>query len=161
MKKSEKQARRALVLYGIAAALVLSVIYGQSMLNAEESGNFSGFVMTFLKPLLDPSGRFDPEEFHLFLRKAGHFAEYTALGVCAGGMAANYGYLKQRRFLALPMLATLAVAVSDEFLQSFTGRGSAVADVVLDYAGALFGLGLMGLFQWITGRKQRRNENEA
>jgi len=159
MKRSEQRAKRALLIYCVAALPVLFVIYGQSMLSAESSGGFSAEIVAFLKSLIDPQDRIDMDAMHYFIRKAGHFLEYLALGICIGGAAVNLGRLRGRCYIALPLLAVMSVAVSDEFLQHFTGRGSAVTDVVLDFTGAACGLGVMALLG-ILG-KQRRKKHET
>ena len=43
------------------------------------------------------------------------------------------------------LFAGLAVAVTDETIQIFSGRGSQVLDVVLDFSGALTGILLVSL----------------
>lgn len=154
MKKSD---RFGLTLYGVLSLLTLCVIYGQSMLPPKESGEFSGFMMTFLKPLLDPFSLWEADAFHLFIRKLGHFTEYAFLGVFFGKFTGILGKRRGNRYISMPLLVMLSIAVSDEFLQSFTGRGSAVADVVLDFAGALFGLLLVSLFGYLS-YKRHRNE---
>jgi len=160
MNQFKKKSKRAVALYGIASLLVLAVIYSQSLFSREASGNLSGFVMRILKPLLDPNDRIDHELFHFWIRKAAHFTEFSALGLCLGGFSVHLGALNHRRYIALPMLFGLGAAVSDEFLQYFTGRGSMVTDVVLDFSGALTGLAFIWLLDFIhrRGRKGRKNE---
>lgn len=161
MNLFEKKSKRAVVLYGIASLLVLAVIYSQSLFTREASGNLSGFVLRVLKPLLDPNDRIDHDLFHFWIRKSAHFIEFSALGLCLGGFSVHLGILRNRRYIALPMLLGLGVAVSDEYLQYFTGRGSMVTDVVLDYAGALTGLLLAWLFFLIrrNGKKAKKHES--
>ncbi len=147
------EARNRTILFGILSLLAVCFIFSQSLLSGEVSGGLSARVMAFLRPLLDPDGVIPEDMFHLIIRKAAHFTEFAILGVCVGGFTVNLGLLRLRRYVALPMLLTLCVAVCDEFLQYFTGRGSMVTDVVLDYAGSLSALGLMGLARLMGSRR--------
>ena len=93
--------------------------------------------------------------FHRFIRKAAHFTEFCALGICVGGFTCNLGKLKSEKYISLPMLITLGTAVCDEFIQRFTGRTSSVKDVLIDFAGALCGI----VFTWIISSIIRRRKN--
>ena len=152
MKKSDN---KSAILWGSLSLLMLLFIYGQSMLPPNESGNLSGFFLTYLKPILDPFGLFDPEAVHLFIRKAAHFTEYALFSLF---FAQFCGKMRWNN-VVFPLFISLFVAVSDEFLQSFTGRGSSVRDIVLDFSGALFGFCIV----WLLSRKflKKENENEA
>ena len=145
--------RNRTVLFGILSLCAACFIFSQSLLSGEESGGLSAKVMAFLRPLLDPNGIIPEDVFHFVVRKAAHFTEFAILGICVGGFTVNLGLLRHRRYVALPLLLTLCVAVCDEFLQYFTGRGSMVTDVVLDYAGSLSALGLIGLSRLMGSRK--------
>lgn len=136
MKKSDQRKR---ILWGSLSLLMLLVIYGQSMMPPKESGALSGFAVTYLKPILDPFNLFGAEVFHHFIRKAGHFTEYACFSLFFGNFCRSIGELRRNNWQLLTLFVCLAVAVSDEFLQSFTGRGSSVRDVVLDFSGALLG----------------------
>ena len=97
---------------------------------------------------------------HHFIRKAAHFTEFAALGIFTGGFAYNLGKLQNKRFFVLAAGLPLAVAVCDELLQNFTGRSCEVADMALDYAGALFGLGIVLICVFIQNKRARRKEHE-
>ena len=155
MRKSEK---RGLILYGILSLLVLMVIYGQSMLSRQESAGVSGFVVTYLKPVLDPGDWWKPEDFHYFIRKAGHFTEYMLLGLFYGRFFALLNRHRGKRNVSALLLTVLTVAVSDEYLQYFTGRGSAVTDVVLDFSGALVGVLLVSVLSYLQSKRGMKHE---
>ena len=150
MKKSNK---RNLILWGSLSLLMLIVIYGQSMMPPKESGALSGFAVTYLKPVLDPFGVFEAEAFHHFIRKAGHFSEYACFSLFFGNFCRSIGNLPGNNWQLLSLFVCLAVAVSDEFLQSFTGRGSSVRDVVLDFSGALLGFCTVWLWSRLSRNK--------
>ena len=151
MKKCDKA---RLALYGSLTLLVLTFIYSQSMLSRQDSAEVSGFVAIYLKAIIDPMGRIDPETYHHLVRKAAHFTEFLFLGVSFGRFYAVLGAITGKRNVSAPLLVVLFVAVSDEYLQYFTQRGSAVTDVVLDFSGALCGLLLVSLWGYLL-RKRR------
>ena len=51
-------------------------------------------------------------------------------------------------------LLGLLAAFLDETLQIFSGRGSMVADVWLDFAGGVFGVAAITLGRWIAGQRK-------
>lgn len=135
-----RKIRTKATIYSMLSLAILCFIFSQSILSREDSGALSGRILALLKPLLDPQNRIDEDLLHLIIRKTAHFTEFAALGLCVTGATSAYGVIRKRRYVALPLLITLVCAVCDEFLQYFTGRGSMVTDVVLDFAGALFGM---------------------
>ena len=139
---------RRLLLFVILTLLIVAFIWSNSCKSGEESGAQSGRLTRFLQGILDPTGKIPQESFHHFVRKAAHFTEFAALGLSLCGLFRAIFRDTGRAHFAMPVLLSLMVAVADEYIQLFTGRGSAVADVVLDFSGALFGLaaGLLILF---------------
>lgn len=84
---------------------------------------------------------------HYYVRKMAHVTEYTLLGLLA--VRALRHVINGPKFRMLWgsawLLATI-YAASDEFHQSFVpGRTPKVADVMLDSAGAIIGVGIMWL----------------
>ena len=154
MKRSD---RKRLFVFGALSLVMLFFIYGQSLMSRQSSADASGFIVSCLKPLLDPKGYFTEGGFHHFIRKAGHFTEYRLLGTFFTGF---YAALRQSapKSCFSPLFFVLAVAVSDEYLQFFSGRGSTVTDVVLDFLGALTGLILMSLVGYLSNKRSKRNE---
>ncbi len=153
MKKSDLHHRRALVLLSVLTGLMVAFIWSNSCLSREESGAQSGRITAFLLGILDPNGRIPVENFHHFVRKMAHFTEFALLGLLMGGLFRRIGLLTGKTLRSLPVLLVLLVAVADEYIQFFTGRGSMVTDVVLDFSGALFGL--LMVFCFARGKKRR------
>ena len=58
----------------------------------------------------------------------------------------------------MPILVVLLVAVTDESIQNFTGRGSQVTDVMLDFFGAVAGVGFLWLLCGLISRKKNHKE---
>ena len=148
---------KQVLLFGLLSLAVMAFIFSNSAQLADQSNAVSGGLMDLLRPILQPF--FTSEELmHKFVRKAAHFTEFAALGFCVGMTADGL----RRRFwrgsmVFVPLFTTLAVAVTDEFIQSFFDRTSSVRDVLLDFAGAAFGVALAAMIAEMLLRfKQKR-----
>ena len=129
----------------LCAALLTAVlvfIWGNSLLPASVSQQFSDFVGHVLEEIL-PEGMEDlPEENESFLlRKLAHLTEFIALGVLLAWNCA----MRQKR-TAFPLLWGIAAACIDETIQVFVpGRGPGLRDVAIDSLGVLLGIVLLHL----------------
>lgn len=153
MIQCKEKAKGLMILFLGLSLVLIAFIWSNSLTSREESAAGSSIIASFLKPILDPSNRLDEDTFRSLVRKLAHFAEFCALGLSVGGFSVQLGKVCRRKYLALPALITLLTAVADEYIQLFSGRGSQVSDVVLDFAGALFGLGLVALICAIMRKK--------
>lgn len=135
--------KRLMILFTVLTVLVTLVIWGNSLRNVQQADVLKKAASTALKPTLDPNHKVEEEAFRTFLSKCVHVIEFTALGLCLGGAVYHGGCVKGRRYVCLPMLLALSVGVADEFIQTFSGRGSAVADVLLDFGSAMLGFCLV------------------
>ena len=116
----------------ILLAVVLCVIWGNSLLPGQESGEVSGGIAQLLGKIL-PFLLTDTGE--LVLRKLGHFSEFAALGLVLCWL---FGMLRCR--LAAPILCGVLAAFMDEGIQFFIpGRCSSIVDVGIDTLGVLTG----------------------
>ena len=89
-----------------------------------------------------------------FVRKLAHFTEFFVLGLELAVLFCS--------FSSKPILFSLLVALTDETIQLFTGRGSQVKDVWLDFFGACTGyfMGMVAL-RLIQKRLDKRKNNSA
>lgn len=149
MSRYDKAPVGRVVAFGILSLAMAAFIWSNSLLDGTASGAQSGYWAAILKPILDPFAKMDTAAFHSWLRKAAHFTEFAVLGYLVGVFSGYLGVLRNKIYIPLPLLLTLLVAVSDEFIQRFTGRGSSVSDVVLDYTGAVTALGVLWLVRLI------------
>jgi len=95
---------------------------------------------------------------HLLVRKAGHFGEYTILGLFAARAFRNSTHRSLRRhwFLAAAVLICF-YALTDEYHQSFVpSRTASIYDSMIDMSGGLTALVLITLWRLIRRRKQKR-----
>ncbi|MBQ4518398.1 MAG: VanZ family protein [Clostridia bacterium] len=146
-----------IIIFSLLAMLVVGYIFYNSSQTSQVSNERSNEIVEEIKPIVDPEEKIDKKDFNEYVRKAAHFFEFFLLGLALGGtMACAYGKTA-KIFVSLPLLISLLVAVTDEFIQSFTGRTSKIADVFIDFSGATFGL-LMVLFVILLIYKARRKK---
>ena len=153
MNKYNLRNHKGLILLTVLTVLIIAFIWNNSCKSGEESGAQSGAVTRFLQAILDPSGKIPEPTFHHFVRKTAHFVEFALLGILIGGLFRTIAGQTGHAFFSLPVLLVLLVAVLDEYIQNFTGRGSAVTDVMLDFSGGLTGLGLTLLTAFLKKKK--------
>ena len=145
MYNLQENTKKWLAIFAVLTGLVVAFIWGHSMMSREQSSGESLSMLAMLTPLLNALGITDAESVHGVLRKVAHFAEFAALGVTVCGFTVNLGRLRGQRLVSLPLLMVLSVAVTDEFIQLFSGRAAMVQDVVLDFVGGVTGLGFAAL----------------
>ena len=120
----------------VLIALTLVLIWGQSILDREKSSEESGFVMEMIEPVLEIFvGQGNVTEY--FVRKLAHFCEFFLLGA----ELLLFFVLKRERKAGFLLTLThgLFAALADETIQIFSGRGSMVQDVWLDFSGVTAG----------------------
>ncbi|MDR0928881.1 MAG: VanZ family protein [Oscillospiraceae bacterium] len=129
----------------LAVALVGGVIWfiwSNSLLSGMESGLRSQAVAEALgrlfRWLLGENSSF-ARYIVQNVRKVAHAVEFAALGAAAVLLLAALRRVNAHMLLHA-IGAVLAVAVADEAIQIFTGRGAMVQDVLLDFAGGMVGL---------------------
>ena len=109
----------------VLTVLWLCVIWGHSMMPAEDSGSESNFLAEWLMQYL-------PWMNDYVIRKVAHFTEYAVLG------GVVFGAFPQRGRAAVmgSVFAGFLAAFLDETIQLFSpGRSGQISDVWLDLAG--------------------------
>lgn len=151
------QTKKRLVrlLFLTAILLQTAFIFGNSLASVEESVSISGGVTAFLKGLLDPNGRIDDELFHHLVRKTAHFTEFFVLSALYTLFRSLLSQPLQDKLFLLAPFAGILTAVCDEFIQSFTGRGSAVKDVVLDFCGVLTAFAFVSVCLFLLDKQRK------
>ena len=134
---AEKRKARLRLLLRLMLIATLCFIWSNSLVGKEGSASLSRTVTAWL------NGIGIPVTEH-FVRKSAHFCEFGLLG-CE--LMLLFWLRSGVRFqnLCNAAFAALLSAVTDETIQSFSGRGSQVLDVVLDFSGALTGILLVSL----------------
>lgn len=137
---------RQILVFSLLSVCITAVIFWNSLQNAQTSNELSGGVLTVFKPILSWLFGDSEELMDLIVRKTAHFVEFAALGLCLGGLADGLCPRFWRTALVFfPLFSVLGVAVTDEFIQTFSDRTGAVKDVILDFSGGIFGLAVMVL----------------
>lgn len=138
-KKERRRARDGwslVLLVFITATLVF--IWTNSMEAPAESSEKSQWVMKLLTPVLELFvGKGNVTEF--LVRKLAHFCEFGLLGCELSLMLILRKCQTLQWYVNVAMFA-FTVAVLDETIQIFADRGSSLADVWLDTAGAVTGI---------------------
>ena len=138
----------------IAIVLTLAFIWGNSLLNREQSSDESAWMLQLVSPVLElfvGKGRVTE---HL-VRKLAHFAEFALLGFELFFWFSGVRE-KRKEMLLLAMAHGLFAALTDETIQLFSARGSQVQDVWLDFAGATTGAAFALLVAFLIAREKRR-----
>ena len=137
--QSMQSNQRYKVLFSFLTLGFILFIFSNSMFTGPESGSQSRFVMNMINHLL-ASLKISYAIPELFIRKLGHFTEYFILGVLLTLTIYTYR-IHGALSVFIKLFVLLLVPVFDEFIQLFTpGRGSSVADVLLDFCGGCVGM---------------------
>ncbi|MBR5124198.1 MAG: VanZ family protein [Clostridia bacterium] len=176
---SHKQDLRLQVTIACILALLvilnMTVIFRFSAESKEESGSRSAGITALLLPILHPEydtlseadQRAAMEQTHHLVRKLAHFLEYALLGFLSSALLLylNHRVLRGRGWLwatwIAPPLFCLVYAASDEIHQIFSGRGPAVKDVLIDFAGAVVGCLLIHAVVGLVGLIKKRRKGTA
>ena len=133
-----KKRKAAVAVLTVLLLANLCFIWGNSLVSRSDSHDLSvgvlGFLPGFLRDLFP-----DQEQLVHIVRKAAHFTEFACLGGLSCGLLAAARRVKLHPFFHV-WAGGFFVAAIDETIQIFTGRGSQLQDVWLDFAGFSAGL---------------------
>lgn len=134
------------------AVVLIAVIWGNSLVPGEGSGNLSLGVVEAVRSILRSCGL--PYEWltNFVVRKTAHFTEYLVLG-CATAQAFDPNKTLSRGALFSAALLCVLVPGIDETIQLFVpGRAGQIADVLIDCSGAATGIALRSLLVYVRNR---------
>ena len=158
-KKNRIERKRKVISFILICLIILTLafIWGNSLDNQMESSQKSMKVLEWITPVLEWFVGAGKVTEHL-VRKLGHFTEFSLLGAEMAGLLIARRRLRFQGFVNC-LFVGLSVAVIDETIQIFSHRGSQVQDVLLDFAGAFFGLLLIIVIHQIVRafRKHKRH----
>lgn len=175
-----KISRKKLLACVLILCVNLGVIWGNSMVPGDLSGQMSQGVMAVLErifrhPMFErlSSGFIELVNRMLgltipsdnvggfLLRKAAHFAEFCWLGV---NLCWLFRILEQKgihRF-TMPLLWGILAACVDETIQLYSpGRASSLADVWIDISGVFTGICLLLLVHNLIGKLKKRKKPKS
>ena len=126
-----KRLSRGKKLLILLLVLLLAFIWGHSCMPPDASEDESSTVLELLRPLLSLIVGAENVTLHL-VRKLAHFTEFFCLGC----------------------VLALLTGFIDETIQIFSGRGSAVSDVWLDFSGAAAAILILALARALLSRRR-------
>jgi VanZ family protein len=141
--------RRALkYFFPIITVCVLAFIWHNSAADAVESTEASDRVLEIIKSLIGEQTFITD----YLVRKAAHFSEFALLGYCLCMDARLWTRDIIKVALFVPLMALMSACI-DETVQLFSlNRASMLADVWLDFSGAIFGALFCAAVLWIVCR---------
>ena len=151
MMNSEKTATVKKIII-VLIVISIAVAWVHSAMPVPISQSESGFFLDFLKPVFRV---FIPDEAitdHL-VRKMAHFSEYGLMGIEMMAFLAVSDKLKPR-FYVNTFFSGLSIAVIDETIQIFSGRGPLISDLWIDMGGFVTGGLIAGLVIFLIRRKK-------
>ncbi len=139
---------------------VTAFIFYQSLRGPEESNASSGTIVEIVEPALEYLAGKGNWDANFLVRKGGHLSEYCALGAVVMLTAIQLCKRSRTWWFGFAFFYVLAAAVTDEFIQSFTGRSSMVSDVLIDFAGAMIGFCLVAVIRKLCKSKEQKKHDE-
>ncbi|MBE6884109.1 MAG: VanZ family protein [Ruminococcaceae bacterium] len=145
----------------VLVVLATGFIFYNSLKNSEESNKASGVVEEIVEPIVEEiTGKEDVDVYYA-VRKGAHLTEFFILGVTVLSVVAAVK-TQRNNLIGYGLFYVLLVAVTDEYIQSFSDRTSSVTDVFIDLAGALIGFGVCALvmigYAGVKERSKKRAE---
>ncbi len=154
-----KQNKRIIIIF-VLIFLNICFIFSQSLLDADASNSLSGGFEDFFEGLIFKLFNLCMDLCY-FVRKFAHFFEFFVLGTLVFLNCRIIKNVYGKSFFGYGLFSVLGVAVTDEFIQNFTGRTSQVKDVLIDFSGAIFGLLVVVLFGIISKKTKMWRENNV
>ena len=151
-----KRSKFRLALCACLIVLNVAFIWGNSLLNGETSGGFSGgfsaWIGQFL-PFLSP----DSPNGHFLIRKMAHFSIFFLLGTLLCWLM---GMLHHRKILLRALALAACVATIDESIQRLIpDRYGCLSDMLLDSCGALAGICFFLLGYTLLQKRKTKKEH--
>lgn len=162
MKQDTKDICRnnaGMILPWVAVILWMSLIFYLSSQAAEQSAQLSNGITEAIIRIIEkiaPNIKPDIGGISYFIRKNAHFTAYMVLGILASNALVRHrpGRGTGRYNSIFAFLLCVAYAISDEMHQLFVpGRAGQAMDVLIDSAGALFGIGMFFVFRKLCRRR--------
>lgn len=135
----EKIRKRRILILTLLILGVTAFIFSNSLKSSEASHQDSDVILGWVQPLLEKLFGERAADWSYWVRKTAHVTEFCVLAILVFCLIA----VLKKSLYGYGFFYVLAVAVLDEFIQSFTGRTSQILDVLIDFAGALLGFGLV------------------
>ena len=139
----------------VLVAIVIGFIFSNSMQNSEESHRASGIIEEIVKPIIYKICGDDSVDINYIVRKGAHLAEFCLLGITVISVVLAVGF----KYFGYGLFFVLAVAVTDEYIQSFFDRTSSVKDILIDFTGAMIGFVICAIVFIIVQKFKKKVPN--
>ena len=154
------KSKKRLAVFLVLTVLVTGFIFYNSLQNSEESSAASDIIKNLVEPIFDAIFGDGAVDANYVVRKGAHFTEFFILGVMTFNVMASSVRRREqlKSIFGYGLFYVIAVAVTDEFIQSFSDRTSSVKDVLIDFSGAASGLLVSVLIMCLieNGRKVKK-----
>ena len=143
----------------VATAIISIFIFANSLDDVQESYEKSDVVTNAVQSIVNEQNESNWNLSKL-IRKSAHLFEFALLGITVTFCLYLIKRCYSKRFYSFGCFYVLAIAVIDEFIQSFSDRTSSVGDVLLDFCGFIIGavvvLICVAVFRVIAKRKENK-----
>ena len=139
---------------------LLIFIFSNSMKNREDSKSDSDFIVRIVEPFVEKLLGYVPENLGFIIRKLAHLTEFGTLGFFVCLLVHVQRWVEKKCLYGYAAFGLLFAAVTDEFIQIFSGRGSSVSDVLIDFCGAVIGSLICFAAVALSLRKNTKKEKE-
>ena len=141
------------LVWTVTAVLYILFIYSNSLKTADLSSVDSGHVLEYITKLFISAGIENRWLTEHVIRKAGHFSEYTLLGIILYQCVRSYDFRMERRWF-IHGTAGFLIPFIDETIQLFVpGRSGQISDVWLDCSGVAAGTAIAALLFFIYAKE--------
>lgn len=158
-----KKNNRAIIcaVYAICILCTLMFIFSNSSVDTETSKQQSGRIVELVKDIMGSLLSIEDDQLTHIVRKTAHFVEYCALGFEFALLAFYLSFGCKIRDVIYAASVSLLTANIDELIQLYSGRGSMVSDVFLDFGGALAGIFIGYAVSYLVRYIYRRGRSKA
>lgn len=126
---------KKLIFLFVLVAIAIGFIFYNSLQNSVESNQASDVIEKIIEPIVNKIFGENEIDINYFVRKGAHLTEFFILGFIVMGVVLTVGW----KYFGYGLFFVLSVAVTDEYIQSFSDRTSSVKDVLIDFTGAVIG----------------------
>lgn len=131
-----------IILSALAVILITLFIFYNSSKSHSDSINDSTFFSEIMTRTATDEKASSNNYDWLTFRKQAHIIEFAALGMAIVCLSYSLKKLKINLY-GYGLFYALAIAVTDEYIQSFSDRSSSTQDIVLDFCGVMLGFLIM------------------
>ena len=143
---------RKIIILIVVVILATAFIFSNSLKNSQESHKDSGIIVGLVESIVDAIFLNNDLDLNYIVRKGAHLFEFFVLGVVVMLLLLQSKNEKINKVI-LACIYVIAIALIDEFIQSFNDRTSSFIDVLIDTTGGLIGIGLILLFYFFKKSK--------